>query len=222
MAFADFTAEVVSVYSAFIASLPLPFQVFINLFLLVLLIVIYSVFIWKLYRFVSRKNIFHFNLSKYNQAKHPFLVKLFAALLYLAEYILLIPFILFVWFSIFTVFLILLTESLSLQEILIVAVTIIAAIRMTSYIPKYGQNLAREIAKLLPFTLLAISLLNPRFFSFERVLGHFTQIGAYFSLIFNYLIFIVVLEVILRFFDFLFGVLGLDEENETEEGINEK
>ena len=214
MAIESFASGVVDVYSSFIASLPGPFQIFINLFLLVLLIVIYAVFIWKLYRFIATKNIFHFNLAQYNKAGHPFIMKLFATFLYLAEYILLIPFIIFVWFAIFTVFLILLTESLGLQEILMVAVTIIAAIRVTCYIPKYGENLAREIAKLLPFTLLAISLLNPNFFSFERVLGHFSQVGAYFSLIFNYLIFIAVLEVVLRFFDFLFSIVGLNEEEE--------
>jgi hypothetical protein len=217
MVVGGFATGVVNAYSAFLALLPEPFQIFINLFLLVLLIVIYAVFIWKLYRFISNKNIFGFNLSKYNTTEHPFLIKLFATFLYLLEYILIVPFIIFLWFAIFTLFLIVLTESLTLQQILIVAATVIAATRMTSYIPKYGQDLSREIAKFIPFALLTISLLEPNFFSFERVLGHFTQIGAYFSLIFNYLIFIVVLEVVLRFFDFLFGVFGLDEESETGE-----
>ena len=212
-------------YNSFLATLPLIVQDFINLFLLAILVVIYSVFIWKLYRFISKKNLFGFNLSKYNTSKHPILVKILATGLYLLEYILLIPFLIFTWFVLFNIFLILLTDSLTLDKILLVSVIIIAAIRMTAYIPKYGEDLSKEIAKLIPFTLLAVSLLTPGFIDFSRVVSHFNQLPGLLGVVFNYLIFIVALETILRFFDFAFSITGLqtpEEENPDKDEPGEK
>jgi hypothetical protein len=220
MGVVEIGSGIVEAYTSFIATLPVFLQDFINLFLLTIVIVIYAVFIWKLYRFISQKNLFHFNLSQYNKAEHPVMIKIFATILYLVEYILLVPFLIFAWFVIFTLFLVFLTDSLDFDKILLIAVTIIAAIRMTAYIPKYGQDLSREIAKLVPFTLLAVSLLTPGFFNFARVIGHLGQIPALLSVILNYLLFIIILEIVLRLFDFLFSITGLqtaEEENPPED-----
>ena len=86
---------------------------------------------------------------------------------------------------------------------------IIAAIRMTSY---YNEGLSRDLAKLFPFTLLAISLLNANFFSIERILSRFQDIPTFFGEIFIYLIFIILLEIILRVVDFLFSLFKLNED----------
>lgn len=229
MAAGDFTLEVISTYESFISNLPQAFQSFINLFLLVILIVVYAVFIWKLHRFIATKNIFGLNLNQYNKSSHPFVTKLVAGGFYLLEYIIILPFLIFFWFAVFTIFLILLTDELTIEAILTIAVTIIAAIRMTSYIPKYGENLAREIAKLLPFTLLAVSLLGSGFFNVERVISQLTAIPALFGQIINFLAFIVALEVLLRFFDFLFSLLGFEDpveakkrEEETDDSDEEE
>ncbi len=201
-------------YNSFIETLHPVAQNFITLFLLVLLIVIYAIFIWKFYRFISTKNIIKLNLNKYNRVEHPFFTKLFAGILYLIEYIVILPFLIFFWFGIFTIFLIFLTEGLDIKSLLIISVTIIAAIRMTSYIPRYGEDLAKEIAKLLPFTLLAIAITKPNFFSVERILGHITEIPSLLGEIITYLSFIIILEIVLRFFEFIFQLVGLKDPTE--------
>jgi len=212
-------------YDSLILSLPLWAQQFLNLFLLVVLILIYSVFIWKFYRFIGTKNILELNLNRYNRSKHPFYVKLIAGVFYFAEYILILPFLIFVWFSIFTFFLILLTESMNVAQILLISVTIIGAIRMLSYIPNYGEALAKEVAKLLPFTLLAISILNPDFFDIERIITHINELSGLFNNIIIYLLFIIILEIVLRFFEFIFSLFGLVNpkymEKTEEEAENE-
>lgn len=211
---------ITNTYNAFLSWMPSSAQNFVNLFLLVLLVVIYAVFIWKLYRFIAKKNIFELNLNKYNKLAHPFFAKAFASVLYLLEYIIILPFVIFFWFAAFTFFLVLLTNNIPLHSLIIVAVIVIAAVRMTSYIPKYGENLAKEIAKLLPLNLLAIALIGQSTFNFDNVL---TNLGAFPGLIgtiFNYLIFIIILEIILRFFEFIFNLAGLYEP--PEEDNNEK
>lgn len=212
-----FSSQLLIIYNSFIATLPLFAQKFIALFLLVLLVVIYAVFIWKFYRFIATKNILKLNLSKYNKYEHPFLTKIVAGALYLIEYIIILPFLIFFWFGIFTLFLIFLTEGLEVSALLIVSATIVSAIRMTSY---YSEDLSRDLAKLLPFTLLAISITKPGFFDVERIINHFAGIPELMGNIAIYLAFIILLEIILRFFDFIFSLFGLEDTFETAEQDN--
>lgn len=210
----SFGNNLIVIYNSFILTLPSWAQHFIALFLLVLLIVAYSIFIWKLYRFVARKNIFELNLNKYNKSEHSVLAKFLASIFYILEYIIVLPFLIFFWFAIFTIFLIFLTENLEIQNLLIIAATIIAAIRMTSY---YNENLSKDLAKLLPFTLLAVSVLSPDFFDINRILSHFSRIPEFFNQIIIYLLFIIFLEIILRFFDFIFSLFDLTDTIEEGE-----
>ncbi len=210
-----FGSDVLEVFNAVISSLPLWAQNFVNLFLLVLVVFVYVLFIWKFYHLIARKNILQLNLNKYNRSQHPGLVKFVAAIFYLLEYIIILPFLIFFWFAVFTFLLILLTESLDVGTLLIVSATIIAAIRMTSY---YNQDLSKDLAKMLPLTLLAVSILNPGFLDIERIFAHLGELPNFFSDILYYLLFIVLLEIILRVFYFLFSIIGLHEEKLAEKG----
>jgi len=201
-------------YKSLLSIIPEWAQNFTNLFLVILLIFLYSLFVWKLYRLLASKNILNLDLSQYNKTQHPFFTKLFKGGLYLAEYVIILPFMIFFWFSIFALFLILLTENISVASILILSAAIVGAIRITSY---YKEDLARELAKLIPFMLLTVSLLNTGFFNIEKVLLNLQQIPTFFDNIIIYLLFIVILEVILRAFDFLFSLFGIEEVDETAE-----
>lgn len=203
-------------YNLFISSLPLFFQNFINLLLIVLLVVTFSIFIWKFYRFISTKNIIKLDLNQYNKTEDPFLAKLLAGVFYFFEYIIVLPFLIFFWFSVFTLFLIFLTENPDVNSLLLISAVIVATIRMTSY---YKEDLAKDLAKLIPFTLLAVSILNPKFFSIERIFNQFSELSNFFNEIFIYLIFIIILEIVLRFFDFIFSLFELQDEKEVKEGI---
>lgn len=210
--------ELIGFYQDFIASLPPLAGNFFNFLILVLLVVVYSIFIWKFYKFIAKKNILGLDLNKYNKSAHPVFTKLLAGAFYFVEYIIILPFLIFFWFVIFTFFLMFLTE-LEIQTLLIVSATIIAAIRMTAY---YKEDLSKDVAKLLPFTLLAVSILTPNFFNVERILNHFSEIPNFIGNIAYYLIFIIVIEIILRFFDFIFSLFGVEEETVEEEDSEEK
>jgi hypothetical protein len=198
-------------YKYFISFLPNWAQNFLGLFLLVLLIVVYAIFIWKFYRFVSKKNIIKLNLKQFNRSENPVLSRTFGVFLYILEYILILPFLIFFWFAIFAIFIIFLTQELPVSTILILSATIIGAIRMTAY---YNEEVSREIAKLLPFTLLAVSMTKTNFFDLDRVLNQISQLPSFFDNIITYLLFIVFLEIVLRFFEFIFGLFGLTDLEE--------
>lgn len=215
-------ADFIILYREFISSIPSPLGNFFNLLALVLVVVLYSIFVWKFYRFISTKNILGLDLNKYNKTENSLFTKLFAGTLYFLEYIILLPFLIFFWFAIFTIFLIVLTPSQNTPQILIISAVVIIAIRMTSY---YKEELSREIAKVLPFTLLAIAVLNPNTFAettyIEGILIHFSQIPQFLSQIGYYLIFIIIIEILLRFFDFIFSLFGLEETEEIKKEFRE-
>ncbi len=196
-------------YNLFVASLPQWAQHFISFFLLALLILIYAVFIWKFYRWIATKNLLELNLNKYNKSQNPALAKMFAGLFYLLEYIIILPFLIFFWFLIFTLFLLVLTENLPVNSLLIISATIIAAIRMTAY---YNEDLSKDLAKLVPFTLLGVSIINPNFFDMGRIISQISELPQFITHIVFYLIFIVALEIILRIFEFIFSIFNLNDE----------
>lgn len=199
----DLILELKDFYILFLSKFPTIVAEFLNFFLLVILIVIYSIFIWHFYRFLGKRDILQLNLNQYNKYHDAILVKIVAGLLYLVEYILISPLLIFVGFVAFTIFLILLNESLSIASLLLVSATIVAVVRITSY---YKEDLSREIAKFFPFTLLGLSLINPNLFDLNRIFTQFISIPSLFNQAGNYLLFIIFIEIILRFFRFIFNL----------------
>jgi hypothetical protein len=210
--------SIVGIYSEFVGFFPPYIGDFINFLMLVLLVVLYALFVWKFYRFISNRDFLGLNLAKYNKIQHSFFSRLVAGILFFIEYLILSPLLIFVMFVIFTLFLIILTENANVSQIIVISAVIIATIRMTAY---YKKNLSQDIAKLFPLTLLAVVILNPASFSqtqyLERIILQLNQIPAYFGHIFYYLLFIIFIEAILRFFNFIFSLLQLEEDEVDEE-----
>jgi len=203
-----------ALYSSFVAQLPIWTQNFLNLFLLVFLIFIYSVFIWKLYRFISKRDIIHIDFNQYRRQSVPAMEKFLSALFYFIKNIVIFPILVFFWYAIFTFFLIFLTEGVDIAKILLISAIIIASIRATAY---YKENLARDLAKLLPFTLLAIYIIEAVAFDFSAVLTNISQIPSLVPKIAIYYLFILALEIVLRFFEIIFISSGVEEEEEVKE-----
>ncbi len=209
----DFLNEIAVIYSNFLDILPPWTKIFVNLLLLVFVVVIYAIFFWKFYRFVSKKNILELNLNQYNKFSHPFLAKVAGGMFYFIEYILFMPFLIFFWFAVFTVFMLLLTEGFETSSLLVISAVIVGAIRMTSY---YREDISKEISKFFPLALLGIAMTKPGFFNFERILENISQIPNFANEIAYYLLFIISLEIFLRAFDLLFSLFHVEDLDDQE------
>lgn len=212
--FGEVGAAFVNAYQEFLLILPPLVQKFVELFLISLVIVIYAILIWKFYRFISKRNLIELNLRQYSRSNHVGLAKTTKALLYTLEYLIILPFMVFMWFSVFTIFLILLTSGIELNILFTISATVIVAIRMTAY---YKEELSKDLAKLLPFTLLAVSITQGGIFSFDKILGQLFAIPNLFVGIFPYLIFIFAIEFLLRSIETLFVTTGVSDIDETAE-----
>lgn len=156
--------------------------------------VVYAVFIFKFYRFLARKNVLKLNLSEYNDFSHPILHKGFALVLYFLEYIFIFPILIFFWFIILSVFIALLSSS-EASNILMISMALVAATRITAF---YNEDLARDVAKTIPFALLGIFVTDIGAFSFSKSLDVIMQFPGMLKMIGYYLALTVVLELYLR------------------------
>jgi len=187
-----------NLYNSITGSIPDQYQLILTLLFFTIVIVLYSVFVYYFYKFLAKKNLVELNLSQYNRTEHPTATKLLAVFFYIIEYIILLPILTLIWFSVFSILLLLLSETSQAATILTLAAALIASIRVASYI---SQSLSRDLAKVVPFTLLALFITNPNFFVVSRFLERIAEIPGLLYQVPYYLILIILLEIIMRIFD---------------------
>ncbi|MBS3080329.1 hypothetical protein J4221_02575 [Candidatus Pacearchaeota archaeon] len=182
-------------FRSFYDSIPENQKILFNLLIYTLIILIYSVFIWKYYKFLANKQILDLNLKQYNYTSHPVLEKILATVLYTLEYLIILPFLIIFWFAVLSVFLLVLSENTDTQYILLIAAAIIASTRITAYL---SEELSQDIAKVLPLTVLVVFVLGSNSFSYSQLFERFSHIPGLLNNILIFLIFIFVVEFTLR------------------------
>jgi len=176
-------------------------------------IVIYSVFVFYFYRFLAKKNIIELNLNRYNKYSNPTTVKLFAAIFYIIEYIIVFPILTFFWFTILSVLILILATGINIGTILLISAALVASVRVTAHV---SEDLSKDLAKMLPFTLLAIAITTSGFFNISDLLSRVMEIPSLFSRVPYYLIFIVGIELTMRIFTFISNIFQKSKvEEET-------
>jgi hypothetical protein len=183
------------VFTELVNYIPSDYEILVNLALYSFFITIYAIFIWKYYRFLASRDTIELNLKRYNKSKHPRLEKFFAVLLFTLEYMVVLPFLVFFWFVIQSLFLLALSQHHDVNIILLISAAIIISIRISAYI---GEDLSKDIAKILPFTILAAFLLGQEFFDLSVIYERVSQILLRFNNILLFLIAIFVVEFVLR------------------------
>lgn len=158
-------------------------------------VAIYAVLIFNLYRFMSRKNVFNLDFSKYEESRHPALQKTLHLIFYIAKYLLIFPLFAFFWFGVLVIMVAFLSKTKEVEDLLLIAMAVLTAVRVTSY---YTEDLSRDIAKMLPFALLGIFLIDLRYFDFTTSTELLNRVGGQWESIFYYWVFVVALELALR------------------------
>jgi hypothetical protein len=186
------------------------FDVTKPLLLFILGVTLYSVFIFKFYRFVAKRDIFSIDLSKYNTSKVKTLRKIVGVLLYALEYLILFPIFAFLWFLTLALLLSFLSKNQTPDTVLLISIAVVGSVRATSY---YDEDLSRDLAKMLPFALLGVFLVDITFFSLDRSWQVISSIPSFWDIILYYLVVVILLEFILRI---LFGIYSLMKKPKKE------
>ena len=158
-------------------------------------VAIYAVLIFNLYRFMSKKDIFNLDFSRFEESGNPALKKTLHLIFYVAKYLLIFPLFAFFWFGVLVVMVAFLSKTKEVEDLLLIAMAVLISVRVTSY---YTENLSRDVAKMLPFALLGIFLIDLRYFDLSASTELLNRVGAEWKSIFYYWVFVILLEFILR------------------------
>ena len=207
-------AEVKEIFNGLTGTFSGDTHILLILLFFTAIIVVYAVFVYYFYRFLASKNLIELNLNQYNQYQNPALAKFFAGIFYIAEYIILLPIITFFWFAVLAVLILVLSEGMEIGTILLISAALVAAVRITAYI---SENLSKDLAKMLPFTLIAIAITKPGFFGVEAMMARISEIPTLFSNLPYYLLFIVGIELMMRIFTSVESIFKTGEITDTTE-----
>lgn len=156
---------------------------FLSIIYLALSIAIYSIMIWHFYRFVARRDCF-----KMSTKKHPKAVGFL-------KYFFAFPFVAFLFFLGFSLMMLFLTRNYEIPEILSISFALITAIRIAAY---YNEDLSKDVAKMLPFALLGLFLVDSSYFRFEDIVGKIYSLPDFLTLCIQFILFIILIEWVLR------------------------
>ena len=164
---------------------------------------LYAVFVFKFYRFVAARDMFALNLSRYEESRYRWLRRVLHVVMYLTKYLVVFPAFAFFWFAVLTLILTFLSRDRPITDILLIALATVATIRVTAY---YNEDLSRDLAKILPFAVLALFVIDASFFNIRASLDVLQDANEARETILYYLLFLVVVEFALRL---LLGIVAI-------------
>ena len=157
---------------------------------------VYSVFVFNFYRFVAQRDMFSIDLSRYEESRFRALRNFLQFIMYVLKYLIVFPLFAFFWFAVLTAILVVLSPGREVSEVLLIALATVSAIRFSAY---YNEDLSRDLAKILPFALLALFIIDGSLLGILDSFDVLSGINEYRETIFYYLLFLIGLEFVLRF-----------------------
>ena len=158
-------------------------NVVLPLFVYTIIIALYALFVWFFYKSMSKRDLFQAKMGTGGTAS------------YILKYLIALPIIVFLWFAGLTILLFFLSKTQTTAGILLISMGVIGAVRITAY---YKEELAMELAKIMPLAVLGLFIADPTFFSLDLFWQRVYDARTLGSGLMNYLIFAVLLEFYLR------------------------
>lgn len=135
-----------------------------NLIVYTIGMAVYAIFIWHFYKYVGRRDIFSWDTEKYLRSGG--LGRFAHGFFYFIKYLIAYPILVFVWFGIFAVFMFVLGQGIGTDRVLLISFALVTAIRITAY---YTEDLAHDLAKMIPLALLGVYIVQPSFLQINAV-----------------------------------------------------
>lgn len=172
-------------------------------------ITLYSLFIFKWYRFVAKEDVITFDIHRYRPGWKGFAGRIENVLFYGLKYLILFPAFLLFWFTILSVLLIFLTKSQTVEQILLISTSLIGSIRITAY---YDEDLSKDLAKMMPFALLGVVLIDFSYFDSLNSASMLLELPSLWETVLHYLLLIVVIEFGLRIIRGILALVGISQK----------
>lgn len=178
--------------------------------------VVYGLFVWHFYHVMARREMFKMGLQKLFSS--PLLSRRFCG--WMVKNLFVFPLSVFLWFIVYSTFMFFLAQGLSSDLVFLIVGSLVVAVRISAY---YKEDLARDLAKLLPLSMLAIFLTSPTFFEIDEVLNRVYEMPAFVGKIAIFMVFIMLVEGILStIFVLKRSLFKSEDEEKLEEKVEEK
>ncbi|MCK4319832.1 hypothetical protein KAW38_04655 [Candidatus Micrarchaeota archaeon] len=162
---------------------------------IILGISIYSLLIWYFYKQLSKRDLFKYDFTKFYEGKWRAIRLLFGTISYAIRYLVMYPVFSFMMFAILSIALLFLTKTQPIESILFSSLMLIGVIRFLAYA---NEEVAADIAKLLPIAALSNVIVDPAFFNPSVLFRDLSTLPSSFMELYEFFIFMVYLEVGLR------------------------
>jgi len=156
-------------------------------------IAIYAIVIWHYYRTLAKRDLFHID-KKEGGGIGTKILNFLEGFEFLVKYIIFYPLLSFIFFGIFSTMMFMLSKE-TIPLILLTSVSIISATRITAY---YNEDLARDLAKLVPFALLGVLIIQSDFLTIDLLIERMTALPNFFIDIASFILYFLLLEISLR------------------------
>ena len=161
----------------------------------IIAIAVYSGFVFMFYRNLAKKDLLTFDLSKYATDFGGKIKKYLRIILFVIQYIVVIPMLIAFWTLVLAVILTLLSDSSDHARNALIATSVVGAVRILAY---WTEELSRDVAKMLPFAVLGVYLVSStsvQWSEFQELIESLPELAKSF---FSSLVLLAILETILR------------------------
>lgn len=163
-----------------------------NVIVLALAIVAYGAVIGIFWKTLSRRNMIDVDWKKIHGG---FGTQVFERVKFGLEYAIVFPLATFVWFVVLTIFLYFMSKTAAIADMMFISISLVAAIRICSYL---DEDIAGDVAKVVPIAILGVFLTNPTMFSPIIVEQRLDEMSTLVMDALPYFVMLMVMEVVLR------------------------
>jgi len=162
----------------------------------IIAIAVYSGFVFMFYRILAKKDLLTLDLSKYADDFGGKVKKYLRSVLFVLQYIVVVPVLIAFWTLVLAVILTLLSDSSDDHaRNALIATSVVGAVRILAY---WTEDLSRDVAKMLPFAVLGVYLVSStsvQWSAFQELLESLPELAKSF---FSSLVLLAILETLLR------------------------
>ena len=155
--------------------------------------VAYGIFIWHFYRLIAKREIVSLTLQKYHTGGK----RLTSLIVYIAKYVIVFPLVVTAWFFAYSLFMFFLAPDIDQDFVFLIVISLVVAIRMAAY---YKEDLSKDLAKMIPFSLLGIFLVNTTLFTIDQFVDRLDDFIPFIGQIAAFVLFAIGVEAVLRIF----------------------
>ena len=161
----------------------------------IIAVAVYSGFVFVFYRALAKKDLLKLDLSKYSNDFSGNVKKYLRSVLFVVQYIVIIPVLIAFWTLVLAVILTLLSDSSDHARNALIATSVVGAVRILAY---WTEDLSRDVAKMLPFAVLGVFLVGStsvQWNEFGALMDNLPELARSF---FSSLVLLAILEILLR------------------------